>query len=321
MDTREKMEQIQEIDIPLDDGRVLHAYDTASGPADTRTPIFWHHGTPNIGSPPAPLFAAAARHGMRWVSYDRPGNGGSSPNPGRNIASAAADVAAIADARGIGRFGVLGHSGGGPHALACAAILGDRVFAAVSASGMAPHPADAEDPAGLDERTWYADMYPGGTARLRAAHTGRAELETVLANDDFDPKMFTPADHAALNGDWEWLARVVGPALDNGPGGMIDDYLAYTGPWGFDPSVIAVPVLLLHGDADRMVPASHSEWLARHISGAELRISPGDGHISVLREAAAAVAWLGDQAASRLKDQVRTGGRVLGPQRVEIDEN
>jgi pimeloyl-ACP methyl ester carboxylesterase len=300
MDTRKAMmEQILQTDITLDDGRVLHAYDTASSPADTRTPVFWHHGTPNIGAPPAPLFDAAARHGMRWVSYDRPGYGGSSPNPGRNVASAAADVAAIADALGIGRFGVLGHSGGAPHALACAAVLGDRVFAAVSVSGMTPYPVDAEDQAGLDERTWYAGMYPGGAAELRAAHTGRAELETVLTNRNFDPEMFPPADHAALIGDWKWLASVVGPALNNGLGSMIDDDIAYMVPWGCDPSVIAVPVLLLHGDADRVVPASHSEWLARHIPGAELRICPGDGHISVLREAAAAVTWLGEQA-SRL---------------------
>jgi pimeloyl-ACP methyl ester carboxylesterase len=296
MGAREMMAQIREIDIPLDDGRVLHAYDTASGPADTRVPVIWHHGTPNIGAPPTPLFAAAAQYGMRWVSYDRPAYGGSAPNSGRSVASAAADVAAIADALGIGRFGVLGHSGGGPHALACAAVLGDRVFAAVSVSGTAPYPADTEDSAGLDERTWYAGMYPGGAAELRAACTGRTELETVLANRDFDPEMFTPADHAALKGDWKWLASVVGPALDNGLGGMIDDDIAYTVPWGYDLSVIAVPVLLLHGDADRVVPASHGEWLARHILGAELRISPGDGHISVLREAAVAVAWLGEQA-------------------------
>ncbi|NEE56132.1 alpha/beta hydrolase, partial [Streptomyces sp. SID8455] len=81
----------------------------------------------NIGSPPAPLFPAAERLSVRWVSYDRPGYGGSSPLPGRDIASAAADVRAIADALAIGRFAVLGHSGGGPHALACGALLPDRV--------------------------------------------------------------------------------------------------------------------------------------------------------------------------------------------------
>jgi pimeloyl-ACP methyl ester carboxylesterase len=296
MDAVETMEQVRETDITLDDGRVLHAYDTARDPADTRTPVFWHHGTPNIGAPPAPLFAYAARHGLRWVSYDRPGYGGSSPDPGRSVVSAVADVAAIADALGIGRFGVLGHSGGGPHALACAAILGDRVFGAVSMSGLAPYPDDTRDAAGMDQRAWYAGMHPVGEAELRAARAGRAELESVLANSDFDPEIFTSADHAALEGDWKWIHTVVGPALENGPGGMIDDDLAYTRPWGCDPGVITVPTLLVHGEEDRMVPASHSRWLASRIQGAELRISPGHGHVSVLRQAPAAVGWLGGHA-------------------------
>ncbi len=114
-------------------------------------------GLPNTGAPPQPLFAAAARHGLRWVSHDRPAYGGSFPVPGRDVASAAADVAAIAGALGIGEFAVMGHSGGGPHALACAALLGGRVLAAVSVSGMAPYPAG-------DDRDWFAGMYAGGLA-------------------------------------------------------------------------------------------------------------------------------------------------------------
>jgi pimeloyl-ACP methyl ester carboxylesterase len=289
MDTAETMGEIRETDVTLDDGRVVHAYE---GPrtGDTGTPVFWHHGTPNIGAPPVPLFAAAAEHGLRWVSYDRPGYGGSSPNPGRTVASAARDVAAVADALGIGRFCVLGHSGGGPHALACAALLGDRVIAAVSVSGLSPYPENPEK--AEDEDAWYAGMHSGGAAGLRAARAGRAEYDAVLASSDYDPEMFTPADHEALGGGWKWVLSVVGPALDNGRGPMADDDLAYTRPWGCDPRAIAAPTLLLHGTADRVTPSSHSESLARQIPGAELRLSPGDGHISVLRHAAGAVAWL-----------------------------
>lgn len=285
------MRRIRQTDVTLDDGRVLHAYETvpADGSPDAQTPVFWFHGTPNVGAPPAPLFAAAAEQGLRWVSYDRPGYGGSSPAPGRTIASAASDVAAVADALGIGRFGVLGHSGGGPHALACAAVLGDQVIAAVSISGLSPFPDGQED-------TWYAGMYAGGEATLRAARAGRAEREALVTASEYDPDMFTPADHAALEGDWNWILSVVGPALDNGPGGMIDDDVAYTRPWGCDPAAIAVPVLLLHGTDDRIVPSSHGESLARQIPGASLQMSPGDGHISVLRHAAGAVAWLGSLA-------------------------
>lgn len=284
------MEQIRETDVIFDGGRVLHAYETVSGDASSaaRTPVFWFHGTPNIGAPPVPLFAAAAEHGLRWMSYNRPGYGGSSPNPGRTIASAASDVAAVADALGVGKFAVLGHSGGGPHALACAAVLGDRVVAAVSVSGLAPFPDDHED-------TWYAGMYPGGEAALRAARAGREEREAHAAKSEYDPEMFTPADHAALEGDWKWILSVVGPALENGPGAMIDDDVAYTHPWGCDPAAIAAPTLLLHGTEDRINPSSHSESLARQIPNATLRLSPGDGHISILRHAAEAVAWLGSQ--------------------------
>ncbi len=99
---------VTETDLKLGDGRTLHVYDT--GDADGRLTVFWHHGTPNIGAPPEPLFAAAARLGIRWVSYDRPGYGGSTPCRGRDLASAAADVSSVADALGIERFAVMGHS-------------------------------------------------------------------------------------------------------------------------------------------------------------------------------------------------------------------
>ena len=156
---------VTEADVRLAGGRVLHAYDTrADGIAAVA--LFWLHGSPNIGSPPEPLFAAAEANGLRWVSYDRPGYGGSGPDDGRRVASAAADVAAVADALGIGRFAVLGHSGGGPHALACAALLPERVIAAVSVSAPAPFDAD-----GLD---WFAGWSPGITAENRAAAGGRA---------------------------------------------------------------------------------------------------------------------------------------------------
>jgi pimeloyl-ACP methyl ester carboxylesterase len=277
---------IREIDIHLADGRVLHAYDTASA-ADTRLPVFWHHGSPNVGSPPEPLFAAAETRGLRWVSYDRPAYGGSTARPGRDIASAADDVAAIADELGIERFAVLGHSGGGAHALACAAKLPGRVTAAVSVSGTAPYEAD-----GLD---WYAGLNPGGAAELRAASAGRAELEAFLAAAGDNPDMFTPEDHAALAGDWAWLGRVAGQAIKQGMDGFIDDDLAGTRPWGYDPRAIAVPVLLVHGEADRTVPVSHAKWLASRIAGAEAWLRPGHGHISILAEAPAALGWLAER--------------------------
>jgi len=121
---------LKEADLELSDGRTLHFYDTGADDAGTRLAVFWHHGTPNTGEPPEPLFPAAERRGIRWVSYDRPGYGGSTPQPGRDVASAATDVSSVADALGITKFAVMGHSGGSTHALACAALLPERVVGA-----------------------------------------------------------------------------------------------------------------------------------------------------------------------------------------------
>lgn len=280
---------MREFDLALSDGRTLHAYDTGADDAGDRLAVFWHHGTPNIGAPPVPLLPAAARLGIRWVSFDRPGYGGSTPLSGRDVASAAGCVSDIADALGIDRFAVMGHSGGGPHALACAALLPGRVLGVVSVAGLAPYGAE-----GLD---WFAGMAKSGVASLRAALEGRAAKERYEAsNTEFDPDVFTPADHAALSGTWSWLGDVVNPALAAGPGGLIDDDLAYVAPWGFDPAQITAPILLLHGGRDRVVPSSHGAWLARRCPSAELRLYPDDGHISVLNAGAAALDWLREHA-------------------------
>jgi pimeloyl-ACP methyl ester carboxylesterase len=204
------------------------------------------------------------------------------------VASAAADVATVADALNIDRFAVMGHSGGGPHALACGALLPERVLGVVGVAG--PAPFDAE---GLD---WFAGMSESGVGSLRAAAAGRAAKESYQAAATYDPEMFTPADHAALSGEWSWFGDVVGPAVEAGPGGLIDDDLAYVAPWGFDPGQVVAPVLLLHGGQDRVVPSSHSRWLANRCSTAELRLSPDDGHISVLNTGAAALAWLAEHS-------------------------
>jgi pimeloyl-ACP methyl ester carboxylesterase len=280
---------VRETDIEAGDGRTLHVYDAGAAGSDGRLALFWHHGTPNIGAPPEPLFAAADRLGIRWVSYDRPGYGGSSPCRGRDVALAAADVSAVADALGIERFAVMGHSGGGPHALACGALLPERVLGVISVSGLAPFGAD-----GLD---YFAGMADSGAASLRAAARGREAKEShaATADEDADPG-FIPADEAALEGEWSWFISVVRPAVENGPVPLIDDDLAYVSPWGFDPARVGAPTLILHGGGDRVVPGSHGEWLADRCPQAELWILPEDGHISVLHSGEAAMGWLRERA-------------------------
>jgi pimeloyl-ACP methyl ester carboxylesterase len=275
---------MREVDVLTAEGRSLHAYDVGSTGHPDELVVMWHHGTPNTGDPPQPLFETARSLGIRWVGYDRPSYGGSTPHPGATVAAAAADAGQIADQLGISRFAVFGHSGGGPRALACAALLPDRVLAVVSVSSPAPWQA-----AGLD---YFAGMSEGSTQDLRAATQGRAALEKVLAANEFDPQSFVPADYAALEGNWSWFNGIVEAATANGFDGMVEDDLGTVAPWGFDLAAIAAPTLIMHGTDDRMVPSSHGEWLAAHCPAAELRLQRGVGHISVLDSAPDALAWL-----------------------------
>ncbi|PJJ71548.1 pimeloyl-ACP methyl ester carboxylesterase [Diaminobutyricimonas aerilata] len=276
---------IREFDVPSPHGGTLHGYDTGEGDHV----VVWLHGTPNLGTPPRPLFDAAERLDIRFVGYDRPGYGGSTPRPGRDVASAADDVAAIADAVGAARFGVFGHSGGAPHALACAALLPERVTAVVAGASPAPFGAD-----GLD---WFAGMAPGSANSLRAAASGRQAKERHEASPGDEDFGFIDADRRALEGEWGWFDEVVGPAQAAGPAALIDDDLAFVAPWGFDVTDIRVPVLFVHGAEDRMVPAAHGAWLASRIPGATWRSVLGEGHVSVLASTGVpALEWLADRA-------------------------
>jgi pimeloyl-ACP methyl ester carboxylesterase len=272
---------VNETDVALDGG-ILHVYD--SGPDDAALVVLWHHGTPNIGAPPRPLFQLSEELGVRWVSWDRPGYGGSTPTPGRGVRSAARHAVAVTEALGIDRFGVMGHSGGAPHALASAALLPGRVLAAVSIAGLAPYGAQ-----GLD---WFGGMAPAGVGSLRAATQGRAVKETYEASGESADMGLTPADENALGDDWSWVLDVVRPAVAAGPGGLVDDDLAYVAPWGFDVAGVRAPVLLVHGEQDKVVPCAHGQWLAEQCPTAELWLCPSDGHVSVLRTAPEALRWL-----------------------------
>lgn len=265
---------MESVDVAYGD-RVLRVYDVGTG-----VPVFWCHGTPNLGKPPRPLF----RPGVRWISYDRPGYGGSTPVGDRPVGTAAADISHIADELGVERFAVAGHSGGAPHALACAALRPGRVTAVLAVAPLAPFTAE-----GLD---WFGGMISSAEGSLRAAVAGREEKERYEASGVEYEHEFSEADLATLRGPWSWLGEVAGSALPDGPGPLVDDDLAYVAPWGCDPAAITAPALLLHGDRDGINPPSHSRWLASRIPGAELRITPGDGHISVLDHASDGLDWL-----------------------------
>jgi pimeloyl-ACP methyl ester carboxylesterase len=281
--------------VPGPGGRTLGVYE-AGDPAGR--PVIVHHGTPAHGVLYAPWIEDAAARGIRLVGYDRPGYAASDPDPARTVASAAADVAAIADALGLDRFATWGVSGGGPHALACAALLGDRVVAVASLAGVAPF-----DAPGLN---WFAGMGEDNLVEFGATLQGRGPLERLarqLADSmlegpggDADElaSLISGPDAAALAGGFAdyWLGSMP-DVFRGGVAGWVDDDLAFVRPHGFALGDIAVPALVWHGRQDRFVPVAHGEWLARAISGAETRITADDGHITLSTERIPAVhEWL-----------------------------
>ena len=281
------------------DGRTL-AIEDAGDPAGR--PVLVHNGTPNSRHLYGPAVADAAARGLRLIGYDRPGYGGSTPQPGRTVADCAADARAICAELGIERLAMWGVSGGGPHVLACAALLPDLVTAAASLASLAP--ADAE---GLD---WFDGMGQDNADDYRLLKTDpdavRAKLESdreqALAASAADlakmlETLLTPTDAAVLTGEFaEYLAYADREGLAPGTQGWWDDGVAHASPWGFELSAIGVPVLLMHGRHDQFVPFGHGQWLAARIPGVDARLLDHDGHLTLETNRIGEVhAWLAER--------------------------
>lgn len=272
--------------VQTSDGRTL-AYAQIGDPDGT--PVFVLHGTPGCrlsGRHPDPARVSDA--GLRVVTYDRPGYGRSTRHPGRDVVDCVADVAVIADALGIERFVVTGGSGGGPHALAVAARLPERVIRAACNVGAAPY--DAPD---LD---WFDGMDPENVKELGWALEGEETLAVELEREADKHVRRLDEDPATLLGDFqlsesdqavlqdqvvrERMRTSFREALASGIWGWADDDLACVKPWGFDVEEIRVPVQVRYGVSDVLVPAGHGEWLARHVPNANVIIDREAGHLS-----------------------------------------
>lgn len=263
-------------------------------------PVLALHGTPGSRlnrHPDAGQYAAA---GARWVTYDRPGYGGSSRLPGRSVVDGVADVQALADHLGLDRFAVTGGSGGAPHSLAAAARLGDRVVRARCDVGPVPY-----DTAGFD---WFAGMAEMNVTEFGWALDGEATLVPNIEREHADFVRRIAEDPATMLAGWEIdeadkavlarsdMARVItefgADMARGGYWGWVDDDLAFTRPWGFDVAEITVPVEVRYGVKDTLVPAAHGAWLSEHVPGATTVVEEDEGHMGDPDQVGRLVRWL-----------------------------
>ena len=287
-----------------------HTVTTADGrdlcvevaPSDGPDAILVHPGTPNSRHLFAGWIADAHARGATIVAYDRPGYGGSTPAPGRTVADGAQDARTVADALGLQRFAVWGVSGGGPYALACAALLGERVRAAAVLGSSAPWGAsDLDYFAGMgqenvDDTRLLLEDRTAARAKLEADRLEVLELAAegmVRMRETFSTLVSGP-DREVLEGpSGDFIAMCTRDGLTPGADGWFEDCVAELEPWGFDLSAIRVPVKVWHGAYDQFVPRAHGEWLAAHIPNAQGQFSDTDGHLAVPAERIDEVhAWL-----------------------------
>jgi pimeloyl-ACP methyl ester carboxylesterase len=276
--------QLSTCTVRTPDGRVL-TVDSAEVPGGY--PVLVHAGTPGSRRMLPLAVALAADRGLRLISYDRPGYGDSTPSPGRTIAQGAADARAIAAELGLGRLATWGHSGGGPYALACAALLPDLVPAACVFASLAP-----VDAPGLD---FLGSVSPGWRAEIEMFHTDPAQARELAWSEAQErmPALSTAEGWLEMWGEEpqnaaperravaQYLALVQQDALGNGDQGWWDDNVACLTPWGFDPADISVPVQLWHGERDPAVPPAFGHWLAERIPAAEPHFMADDDHGSI----------------------------------------
>lgn len=270
------------------DGRDLDVW--LAGPPDG-TPFLYHSGTPGNGLPYPWHVERLAERGLRYVSITRPGYGSSTRREGRSVADGVDDVRTVLDHLGIDRAYVGGWSGGGPHAMATAALLPERVLGTVTIAGVAPYAAE-----GLD---WLDGMGDENVKEFGATLEGGEPLRVIVERDAAAMKAVTPDQVATVLGDLidevdrsaldspdlaTYMADLFHEAFRVGYWGWFDDDRAFVKPWGFDLADIPGKVHIWQGAHDRMVPFAHGGWLAAHSGGACNHVDAAQGHLSLVRD-------------------------------------
>ncbi|MGJ5826678.1 alpha/beta fold hydrolase [Streptomyces ossamyceticus] len=283
-----------QLTVRTSDGRRLSIND---GGHPAGRPVFLLHGTPGSRFGPAPRERVLYQLGVRLITFDRPGYGDSDRLPGRTVSAAAADVRHIADALGIGRFAVVGRSGGAPHALACAALLPDRTTRAAALVSLAPR-----DAPGLH---WFDGMTESNVREYVNAAIGRNRVTATLGRRSrsilADPAASVAEMAGGLPESDRWivadagiqdmLVRNFAEGLRSSPDGWVDDVMAFSTGWGFDLGRINTPVKLWHGEDDIFAPVEHTRWLGRHIPDAEVEVERGAAHFGALRVLTRVLSW------------------------------
>ncbi|GAA2944119.1 MULTISPECIES: alpha/beta fold hydrolase [Streptomycetaceae] len=264
-------------------------------------PVFLLHGMPGSRLGPAPRGMVLYQRKMQLIAYDRPGYGGSDRLAGRRVVDVVEDVRTIADSLGLEHFAVVGRSGGAPHALACAALMPDRVTRTAALVGLAPW--DAE---GLD---WFDGMAasnvlaystaaadPDGLAESFISRSAEIRQDPVRLLDDLRREL-TDSDRIVVNdaGIRTMLLANYREGLRTSAYGWIDDAIAFCRPWGFDPADITGPVMLWHGEKDVFSPVGHTRWLAGRIPDVTAVMEPTAAHFDALSVLPSVLNWLLDE--------------------------
>jgi pimeloyl-ACP methyl ester carboxylesterase len=266
------------------DGRRLDVY--LAGPAEG-IPVLFIFGTPSSGLPSAEVVDTFAARGLRHISFSRAGYSGSTRMPGRSVADVVPDVEMVLDHAGADSLYVIGWSGGGPHALATAALMPERVRAAAIIGSVAPYPAEGLDwTAGMGKENVeeFGASLESAEALIRFKDREWPKLRSVTGPEVAEAfgDLIDDVDRGALTGELaEWVATNMREGLRDNYWGWFDDDMAFIKPWGFDLESLQRPVHIWQGGHDRMVPFAHGEWLARHIPTARPHLLPEHGHLSL----------------------------------------